>query len=180
MIKHIPSLTPLRGIASIMVMMFHYNLRHPLLPEGYYLFSKFYLMVDLFFILSGFIMIHVYSTAFEGGNVLTKFFRFLQARFARVYPLHLFTFLCLLLCVVLLKHNDRFPIFLDSIFSNKSIPLHLTLTQSWGFIYETTWNIPSWSISVEWFLYMVFPLLLFWYQRFDLQRIHHLIAFSKG
>ena len=49
-------------------------------------FEKSYLMVDLFFVLSGFIMLHVYGRAFDGVLQRGQVRHFLVARFARTYP----------------------------------------------------------------------------------------------
>jgi len=38
-----------------------------------------------------------------------------------------------------------------------SLPAQLTLTQAWGLGSEGGWNHPAWSISAEWFAYLVFP-----------------------
>lgn len=56
---------------------------------------KGYLMVDLFFILSGFIMMHVYKNAFSSDLKFKSYLSFLKARLARIYPLHFFTLLFL-------------------------------------------------------------------------------------
>jgi peptidoglycan/LPS O-acetylase OafA/YrhL len=50
-------------------------------------------MVDFFFILSGFIMCHVYGKWFSGPVTFPEFKKFTIARFARVYPLHFITLL---------------------------------------------------------------------------------------
>jgi peptidoglycan/LPS O-acetylase OafA/YrhL len=63
----------------------------PAIEPGRYshLLDKGYLAVDMFFMLSGFVMTHVYWRAFvkEGGN---HYWAFLSARIARLYPLHHF------------------------------------------------------------------------------------------
>lgn len=163
-IINIPSLTPLRGIAALLVIFFHFHLVvKPLLPSDYHIVTKFYLMVDLFFVLSGFILVHVYASTFEEKITFKNYFKFIKARFARIYPLHLFSFLILFGLACFLKSEGFFnelPLFLKNVMSDNSIPFVVTLTHSWGFVLETVWNIPSWSISVEWFLYLIFPLLL--------------------
>ena len=78
-VRDIPALTGLRGIAALWVVFFHleYGSAIPIIEKGY-------LGVDIFFILSGFILMHAYS-----GPKSNKFgyTRFIKARIARVYPL---------------------------------------------------------------------------------------------
>lgn len=78
-------LTSLRGLAALAVMGFHFALLLPGLP----VFNRGFLGVDLFFLLSGFILTHVYHDRLEARS-------FFSARFARTYPLHLFMTLLLL------------------------------------------------------------------------------------
>jgi peptidoglycan/LPS O-acetylase OafA/YrhL len=120
-------------------------------PESTFL-GKGYLMVDLFFILSGFIMLHVYGNTFRSRITGREFGNFLVARFARIYPLHLLTLLMLVgeFCLKGAKP--------DPINDPAAIPTHLLLLHSFGLHPIFTWNVPSWSISAEWWAYMVFPL----------------------
>ncbi len=48
-------------------------------------------MVDLFFIMSGFIIYHVYGEFFNRNIHTATFNKYIRARLARVYPLHIFT-----------------------------------------------------------------------------------------
>ncbi len=79
----IPSLTSLRGIAAIWVVLFHidvcifYRGLGSILPkEGSGLIAQGYLWVDFFFILSGFIITHVYSHNFDRRWRLSPFIQF--------------------------------------------------------------------------------------------------------
>src|SRR5580700_2561776 len=64
---YLSNLTPLRGLAAILVAVFHFEMAiGRFVPAATTMFfEKSYLMVDLFFVLSGFIMLHVYGQAFE-------------------------------------------------------------------------------------------------------------------
>ena len=97
--QYLSNLTPLRGIAALLTVVFHVDL---MLGMGGDLLLKFkdsmlinrmYLMVDFFFVLSGSIMYHVYSQYFKEAVSGAEFKRFTIARFARVYPLHFFKIL---------------------------------------------------------------------------------------
>src|SRR5437879_1722827 len=93
-----PGLTALRGIAAILVVLFH----APNWGFSAYFVSvtqfaaRGYIWVDLFFMLSGFVMAHAY-----GGRFIAKsrgaWRAYLTARVARVYPLHLLILLVLAL-----------------------------------------------------------------------------------
>jgi peptidoglycan/LPS O-acetylase OafA/YrhL len=81
----IRSHTSLRGIAAVLVVAFHYAV--PLRDAGFdvnrytILVSRGYLWVDLFFILSGYILCHVYAHRLVDIGSIALFFR---ARFARI------------------------------------------------------------------------------------------------
>src|SRR5262245_33168713 len=87
----ITALTGLRGIAATMVMFYHFNLAH-LLP-GYTatMMGHGYLMVDMFLILSGFIIAMTYGAKFEQSISLRNYRIFLIRRIARIYPLYVLT-----------------------------------------------------------------------------------------
>src|SRR5579871_4886437 len=87
---NIKPLTALRFFAAAWVVLFHYwpNLTLAAPPA---LVAKGYLGVELFFVLSGFILCHVYLPPFEEGRF--KYADFLWARLARIYPMHLMTLL---------------------------------------------------------------------------------------
>ncbi len=158
--KYLSNLTPLRGIAAIWVVVFHIQVLVVLfiLPEQTKLIAKGYLMVDLFFIMSGFIITHVYQQSFTGGLTSGEFKRFIVARFARIYPLHLFTLVFLIALVAATKGWNP-------INDPKAIPTNIFLLHSFGINKVFTWNIPSWSISSEWWAYMAFPLLIIFINR---------------
>jgi len=161
-ISYIPSLTPLRGIAAIIVLFYHFDMFiSPLAPEGNFLMDKLYLMVDLFFVLSGFIMFHVYGSWFAKTINTRDFLKYMRARFARLYPLHIFTFLCLFGVSLLFRAKvTEVPEIVNAVLDNSAIPYVLTLTQAWGSHIEATWNTASWSISIEWFLYLLMPFMV--------------------
>ncbi len=152
--KYLANLTPLRGIAALWVVVFHFSdMVVTIVPtDESQLLHKGYLTVDLFFILSGFIICHVYQSSFQAGVSRTAFRNFAVARFARIYPLHVAT-LALTIALVPLTGWDETC-------DPKAIPTNLLLMHSFGIHSIYTWNIPSWSISAEWWAYMAFPLLV--------------------
>src|SRR3954462_7636629 len=98
--KYLSNLTPLRGFAAIWVVVFHFSeIIAKFVPtDKSLIMTKGYLMVDLFFIMSGFIIYHVYQKDFQTTFSGNHFNRFIVARFARIYPLH---FVTLILAIVI-------------------------------------------------------------------------------
>lgn len=167
--RQLPSLTPLRGIAALWVVFYHYCGTAQYLPNlditpHSYLISKGYLAVDMFFMLSGLVMTHVYHSAFS-ESVGRHYRSFLAARIARLYPLHVFILLLFVLTATTAQLMGGL-----ATGSFESIPL--TGPQSVSAIFanmfmlqglaasELSWNYPAWSISVEFFAYMAFPFAL--------------------
>jgi peptidoglycan/LPS O-acetylase OafA/YrhL len=156
------NLTSIRGIAAILVVIFHFEIVLVLfLPrETSKLFSKCYLMVDLFFIMSGFIIYHVYGEFFKYEMQKTSFNKYIRARIARVYPLHIFT----LIITVILVVSQHFK--WDELFNLHAIPTHVFMLQSFGLHSIYTWNVPAWSISAEFAAYIIFPIFAFLIYRY--------------
>jgi peptidoglycan/LPS O-acetylase OafA/YrhL len=89
---NIPALTGLRGVAAAWVALFHLTVGVPILRHGD-------LGVDVFFILSGYVLTYVYAGKLANS---AAYFGFIRARLARIYPLHLVTLCVLALMVVAL------------------------------------------------------------------------------
>ncbi len=161
---YLSSLTSLRGLAAILVILLHINFFCFALapwdsPFDHFI-QKGYLWVDFFFLLSGFIMMHVYAESFEKG-IKENFFKFMRSRFARIYPLHIFSFLSMVAFYFWYRANfTLYPADYIHTFNAGAIWTNLLLLQSMGIEKNLSWNSASWSISVEWWMYVVFPFLL--------------------
>lgn len=166
---YLHGLDALRGIAALLVALFHFDRwALPNLELGPFatLIGNGYIWVDFFFILSGFVMTHVYRAGFvDGGLGAAGYREFLGARLARIYPLHFATLMMLVglelvkLAVVLsgrVVENEPFSgrQSLDALVTN------LLLMHGWNLHDDVTWNPPSWSISAEWAAYLVCPLVI--------------------
>ena len=80
--KHLPALDGLRGVAAIAIV-----LRHGALSLGQiHVPMDSYLAVDLFFVLSGFVIARAYDPALAAGEPVISFMR---KRAIRLYPLYL-------------------------------------------------------------------------------------------
>jgi peptidoglycan/LPS O-acetylase OafA/YrhL len=153
--QDIPALTSIRGIAAWWVVLYHFR---QYLPAGSpewlsALTAHGYLAVDLFFILSGFVLALNYAESFRISLAgATDFYRL---RFARIYPLHfvmLMLFLLNPLAIALFSASGD-----TSAYGWDYFVLSLFLVQNWGFSTELAWNDPAWSISTEVFAYLFFP-----------------------
>jgi peptidoglycan/LPS O-acetylase OafA/YrhL len=152
--QDIKALTPLRFAASVWVLLYFFGDRLGLTwrdASGF--IAKGYMGVDLFFILSGFILAHVY-----GPQVIGKRFNygsFLWARLARLYPVHLVTLGAL---VVLALVATAVGLEVNEAFDFTTLWGQLLMVQAWGFVPAGGWNHPAWSISAEWLAYLIFPI----------------------
>jgi peptidoglycan/LPS O-acetylase OafA/YrhL len=156
----LPALTSLRFFAAIHVVLFHLYAMNILTGAGLYrkLASIGYVGVSLFFCLSGFILVYTYA-----GREWTKP-DFWRARFARVYPAYLFSLLVTApgFFYVCLKMKDVDLPFFAWFKTHLALCSVLvpTLLQAWVPGAALAWNAPAWSLSVEAFFYLVFPLLV--------------------
>ncbi|MFV0251061.1 MAG: acyltransferase family protein [Rickettsia aeschlimannii] len=94
-LKEIKGLTGLRGYAALWVFFLHTTYNWPGNSIGMNIARLSGLGVVIFFVLFGFILCYVYNTRFYTHTISYKSFLF--ARIARVYPLHLFMLLCVLM-----------------------------------------------------------------------------------
>ncbi|WP_260258348.1 acyltransferase family protein [Vibrio intestinalis] len=173
----LPLLTSLRGFAALFVTLYHARLilfpqyKQPIADITQFLENS-YLWVDLFFILSGYVMIHVYQQGFSKGVTFENWWRFMSLRFSRVYPLFFVTFLALIGWESY-KATHQITFYAGPLFESwgmignapfegpfnrgNAIMANLLMMQSMdgGML---SWNISSWSLSIEWLIYLFFPL----------------------
>ena len=148
-----------RFLAASGVVVYHFAAYNPgTALHG--LVTEFGLFVDFFFILSGFVIAYVYA---DNVSTAAGVATFLRRRIARVYPLHFATLMFYVIPVAILTLAHR-PIPNPEKYSLSFVPYQLTMTQSWFGNGALTFNHPAWSISVEWAMYLAFPLLI-WFRR---------------
>ena len=149
--REIKSLTGIRGVAACFVVVYHYlALGAGSGPAGTVLRHG-YLAVDLFFVLSGYVMALTYGRDFHDRVEAETFARFLTRRLARVYPLYIVTSLA---CLIL-AYADPQPQSLLPDLSWLTVGSNILLVQAWGIGHSI--NGPGWSISTEFFAYALFP-----------------------
>ena len=147
-----------RGLCALLVVVFHLNqdIHWSLLDAQFvHRFDRF---VDFFFVLSGFVIASSYERRLGQGYGIVAF---ALRRFGRIYPLHLVT-LAAMLAFALLRRPlvegrfDQSLVFNGGIFDASAIFTNLTMLHGVGFENHLTWNYPSWSISAEFYTYLLF------------------------
>lgn len=144
------ALTGLRFFAALAVLFVHSEILATGLEKKWSCLATH--SVAFFFVLSGFILSHVYAGRLRFGTIPA----FYAARIARIWPLHL---VCLLIALGVMIPQQRFAFSFDHWFR---FGTHALLLQSW--IPRAGWsdwfNGPAWSISTELGFYLLFPFFL--------------------
>jgi peptidoglycan/LPS O-acetylase OafA/YrhL len=157
--EDLPAQTSIRGLAAVLVFIAHSQF-FSLFPDAAWargleqVFHWNNEAVDLFFLLSGFILYYVY------GEFRANWRKYALARFSRIYPVYFIStafFLGLAIVQYFTSHTVSDKISTLKILSN------IFLIQSWPWPWPAlSLNYPAWSISVEAFLYIfVFPVLFY-------------------
>lgn len=148
--RELTGLTALRLWAALSVLLFHSRF----FAEGTLLelpihafFSSGWLGVDIFFVLSGFVISYVYS-----GRL--QFAHFVFRRFARIYPAYLLTTVFALLLIAILGRPGY------ATFGDYDVLMNFLMLQSWYGDWSISVNFVSWSVSAEWAVYLLFPFLI--------------------
>ncbi|MCQ8875879.1 acyltransferase [Mesorhizobium sp. LMG17149] len=149
-----------RGICALLVALFHFPTASTISQSAF--IGSSYLFVDFFFVLSGFVIASSYG---DRLNQPEQVARFALVRFGRIYPLHLLMlaafagFELLRLMLPQLHGTGAAPF--SGGFDLGSLLANLVLLQGVGFEDQLTWNAPSWSISAEFFAYLLFAGVVF-------------------
>ena len=159
----IEELESIRGLAALLVVFFHIPKWNTLLDIG--IINNGYLMVELFFVLSGYVIYTAYAQKITNKKDLLRF-QFL--RFGRLYPVH-FLFLVVWFFIELVKYIAQSKLGittfgLQPFAKNDLIAFiqHLFLIQAIGPTGRwLTFNGPAWSISVVFYTYFIFGICVF-------------------
>lgn len=163
----VEALEGLRGWAALLVVIYHLPKWHPCLDATVVVNGHF--MVPLFFVLSGFVIHSAYAQRIDSPRALL---RFQTLRFWRLYPVHLlflalyFAFECVRWVAV---HRFSVPDVRLAPFGQNSwtaLVQQLLLVQAIGPTGNAqTFNGPAWSISVEFYTYLIFGLFALFCKR---------------
>ena len=158
----------LRFVLSFAVVIWHYqHFFYPFVPfssreifldkQPYFRYLSFFYTeglyaVHMFWFISGIIFTKIYKPKISDRKI--SLFTYLENRYSRLYPLHLF----MLVVVLVLQHlyfnqNQVYFIYQDN--SLKAFFQNLLYVQSWG-LNKFTFNGPTWSVSIEILVYITF------------------------
>ena len=157
--EKIKALESLRGLAALTVALFHY-------PSSSFLYlEKGFYAVNFFFILSGFVISYNYANRI---NSLQDLIQFQIKRFYRLYPIHIFV----LILILLIQGIKYFLIqYTELSYGSSAFGSRYTITDFFynlllihsifNFSYWLSWNPASWSISTEFYTYIIFGLIFY-------------------
>lgn len=172
--QHFYALDAIRGIAAVIVVLYHWQFYYyandtwvkesidkaalPFYPYLSAIYNEGAVAVDLFFLLSGFIFFWLYAERI--ANEKMDFRKFMVFRLSRLYPIHLVTLISVAILQWLMLRNAG-HYFIVQYNDTYHFILNLFFIQNWGFEKGLSLNSPSWSGSVEVFLYLVFFVICF-------------------
>jgi len=166
--QRLTALDALRGVAALVVVVWHWQ--HFFASSGdwqpgwersaqpfFWLLKPLYVQgwaaVDLFFVLSGFVFFWLYSDSIRRRAMGA--WRFALLRFSRLYPLHLAMLLLVAgLQALFFAGHDTFFIYQAN--DGRHFIAHLFLVQNWWPHAPQSFDGPSWSVSIEVLLYLLF------------------------
>jgi peptidoglycan/LPS O-acetylase OafA/YrhL len=156
--EELPALTGIRFYAALAVFLSHvttlpgmetFSGKHTVFHLGD-------LGVSFFFVLSGFILTYNYADLFSAGVSATRYLKFVWDRLTKIYPVH---FATTLLVLPMQLMSQTLPV------DWRAIPIHLLLLQCFVPFSVPPFlkylNVPSWSISCEWFFYLLAPFAMY-------------------
>jgi peptidoglycan/LPS O-acetylase OafA/YrhL len=155
--NHFDALDGWRGLCACLVVLFHFHGNSPI--YSWDLVRSSYLFVDFFFVLSGFVIAWNYGARLGTWADVRQF---LVLRLGRLYPLHIFV-----LALFVAWEGAKFvvgrlgpggPQAFVGEYQPDTILSNVLLIQSLHVNDGLTWNGPSWSISTEFWAYVIFAL----------------------
>lgn len=169
--NYLPYIDGLRAVAILLVLFFHAGVK--LFPSGF-------IGVDIFFVISGFLITGIICTSLDKGNF--SFVQFYSRRLWRLQPV----FLCLLVITSIVafiycvpddlvqygKSLRKASLYIsNSFFSNKTAGYFAPDGKQFPLLH-------TWSLSIEWQCYLILPLVLFFlHQRLGKERLVKVIYF---
>jgi peptidoglycan/LPS O-acetylase OafA/YrhL/lysophospholipase L1-like esterase len=162
--SEIRALTGIRGVAAVWVMLGHYLGWAPANATVRFAVSHGYIAVDIFMVLSGFVLALTYGDRFLPPVAAAECGRFLWQRLARIYPLYVLTSA---ICAAMAWQH--LPVWGEPALSAGLIAANLGMVQSWTPAHVSL-NATGWSISTEWAANLLFPALAVMVLRWQLRR----------
>lgn len=142
----------LRAIAVIAVVLFHFN--NTLLPGGF-------VGVDVFFVISGFLMTKIIFSGIENGKF--SILNFYLARANRIIPALAVVCLSMLIFGYFFLAPFDYKTLGEHVVTSISFISNITYWKESGYFDASSlekWLLHTWSLSVEWQFYLLYPILL--------------------
>ncbi len=166
--QYFAALDGFRGVLALMIAVYHTMWLSNINSTA--LFNNGPILVDLFFVFSGFLIFTLYDGHLKTG---AQGRTFIKRRFARIYPIHFVMLLVALLYALAriaahwlgfatLTPGEILPFQPGAAETWQSFLSNLTLTQSMGLHDSLSFNMPSWTVSVEFWTYFVFLGMMLW------------------
>jgi peptidoglycan/LPS O-acetylase OafA/YrhL len=164
-----PDIDGLRAIAVLAVIAFHANAN--LLRGGF-------VGVDIFFVISGYLITGIIAKGLEDGNF--SFAAFYTRRIKRIFPAYIVVALVTLVVASFLLIPNDYIFYTTSLAASWAFASNIFFSMlSWGYFGQRTEEFPllhTWSLSVEEQFYFVFPIFLIFLFRYFRKRIIHALA----
>lgn len=151
-----------RLAAAVAIMIYHFLRFGP--PEaveaGIFLY-RFLPLMEMFFMISGYLIMERYGDSLMCGD--QGFGKYLLRRVARIYPLYLLTLVFFVLVALAI---DQGFVSTDNPerFNWSTLLANILLIQAWGFTEHLTFNYVGWTLSAEWFCYLLLPAIVITYR----------------
>jgi peptidoglycan/LPS O-acetylase OafA/YrhL len=150
-----------RLIAAFLVMTYHYVHHAPVNAAIIVAwFERMMPLLDMFFMISGFL---IYQRYHDRISTPAAYGAYLLKRLARLYPLHIMTtgfFVLVGLAVTFGFVQSQGSAGGLNRYDWSELPVNLLLVQGWGLANDLTFNYVSWSLSAEWFCYLLLPVII--------------------
>lgn len=147
-----PEIDGLRFLAVIPVLLFH---------AGFTVFQGGYVGVDVFFVISGFLITNIIISELQAEKFSIG--RFYERRFRRILPVLLFVIICCLILGWFILPPRDMRQFLESVFGAATFSSNITFWLQSGYFDTQSELKPllhTWSLAVEEQYYILYPLLL--------------------
>lgn len=166
--KYRPEIDGLRTVAVVPVILFH---------AGFELFSGGFAGVDIFFVISGYLITTILINEIESGDFSIA--RFYERRARRILPALFFVILCILPFAWMWLLPNQMKDFSQSIIAVGLFVSNILFWSEDGYFAAASENKPllhTWSLAVEEQYYLIFPLFLLFAWRFGKDRVFWMIV----
>lgn len=140
-----------RFLAALIIMTYHYVYNTQNGATRALWLEHMLPLLDMFFMMSGFLIYENYAAKIRDAG---SYGSFMLKRLARLYPVHLITLL-FFIAVAIVSPNGGTG---QYVWAN--LPANVLLLQAWGVNETLSFNYVSWSLSAEFFCYLLMPLVI--------------------